>query len=173
MIHADRLDRGRFVAELAAAILSLSGAVVKRPIGYGILAVLIGIASFSGLFGSFVWPRALEQQEVVVTPLIYILFGGQVLLGAVTAWTLWKYRRRAPEWYLSWAICTLLTAIYFMRVTVPEMISAMATKMPPAAQQPKLPVSLLFTQMLFYGVLLAAGYWYLVSRRRSAGIGDT
>ena len=139
---------------------------MKRPVGYAIVAVLIGIMSLSGLLGVFQFPESMARLRIVLPPFFYVLMILQVLLGAAVAWSLWMYRRNAPELFLAWGLVGLVSSFYSSMVMVPQMVRAMTTLMPASMKPPDFPSSMAFSQIAFEVVLTAAAYWYLAARRR-------
>ena len=139
---------------------------MKRPVGYAILAVLVGIMSLSEAFGFFSFPKSTGQFRIVIPPLFYVLLMVQACLGAVAAWSLWMYRRNAPEVFLVWVLLGLVSSFYSTRVIMPQMVRAVTTGMPPGMKPPDFPASMIFNQIAFDVLLSAAAYWYLTARRR-------
>jgi hypothetical protein len=139
---------------------------MKRPVGYAIIAVLVGIMSLSGLFAVFTFPESMARLRIVIPPFFYVLMILQVLLGAAVTWSLWMYRRNAPELFLAWGLVGLVSSFYSSRVMMPQMVRAMTTMMPAGMRPLDFPASMAFSHIAFNVVLTAAAYWYLAARRR-------
>lgn len=140
---------------------------MKRPIGYALLAIFVGVTSLSGAFGVLMWPRTMGQFHIVVSPAFYVLAALQVAAGGLAAWGLWRYHRRAPEWYAAWALLALASTAYSASVIMPQMLRAVAAQMPGGFPTVALPGAVLLGQVGFFAVLHGAAYWYLVTRRRA------
>jgi hypothetical protein len=141
---------------------------VKRPLGYALLAILVGVMSLSAVTGFMMWPRMATQFHLVISPVYYALIVVQSVVGLVAAWALWTYTRRAPEWYLTWALLGVVSAAYSALALMPQMMRMVTAQMPPGMQMPAFPASMLVGQLVFFAVLIGAAYWYLVARRRPA-----
>jgi hypothetical protein len=139
---------------------------MKRPVGYAIIAILVGIMSLSGLFAVFEFPESMDRLRIVIPPFFYALMILQVLLGAAVTWSLWMYRRNAPELFLAWGLIGLVSSFYSSRVMMPQLVRAVTTMMPAGVKPPDFPASMVFSQIAFDVMLAAAAYWYLASRRR-------
>jgi O-antigen/teichoic acid export membrane protein len=137
---------------------------MKRPAGYAILAVVVGIMSLSGVFALFGFPESASQYHLVIPPLFYALIGVQVIVGAVATWYLWLYYRNAPEVFLAWTLIGLVASFYSARVMMPQMLRTLGNMMPAGMSPP--PASMSLNQIAFDVILSAAAYWYLVTRRR-------
>lgn len=139
---------------------------MKRPLGYSLLAVFLGLSGLGSLFGATAWPSSMALFHVVIGPTFYALMiaGAVVSLGA--ARSLWLYERRAPEWFVAWALAGLATSAYSAVVIMPQMMKAMAALMGADTAPFEFPPIALVAQLVFVLVVDGVIYWYLTSRRR-------
>src|SRR4029077_12262400 len=60
--------------------------LMKRPVGYAAIAVVVGIISLMGLFGVFQFPESMARLRIVIPPVLYALMILQVLVGSAVTW---------------------------------------------------------------------------------------
>jgi hypothetical protein len=138
---------------------------MQRPVGYGVIALLVALVSLSSLTGAAFTPHTLQGLTLPTMQRVLAIAAG--VLGVWAAWGVWSYRRTAPEAYAAWAVAITASAVYSQLVVMPRMLEAMQRQL--GAQMPVPPLGLLaLMPVLFYGALLGIGYWYLQARRRPA-----
>lgn len=136
---------------------------MHRPKGYTVLAVLLATFSLAGLGNLVASPvDALGLAHSAALPLLIAVYTAAAAIGA---WSLWRAQRWAPEAYLVWALTAMGLILYFQLRIAPQMFALLSPQVP--VPEASLPGGLVAS-----GGLLAAGYWYLRSRRPINGRRD-
>ena len=131
--------------------------------GYRAVAVLITVVSLLSVPGALREPLSLLG--IGLTPLERADLLVPAIVGFAAAWRLWMRDRRAPEFFLAWAVVVMLATWHMSVALVPRVLTALAELLTDLG----LPIGLsrveIVVNLMINGALLALGYWQIVRQR--------
>jgi len=139
---------------------------MQRPVGYGVIALLVALVSLSRLAGAALMPPTLQGIAMSILP--RLLGGAAGLLGLWAAWWAWTYHHRAPEAFAAWAVVNLGSGVYYRWLFMPRVMGLVQREFGAGAPPPSFGLRA-FIRILAYAVLAGIGYWYLQRQRRPGG----
>lgn len=141
---------------------------MTRPICFSLAAALVSAASLAGLAGAF-WiplewlpPTSFGRAQAIA-------LAGPLLLGAggfAASWSLWRYRRRAPEAFLAWVMLLWAGALSLPAFLLPATLAPAVARGMLTADRVEVTVG---RQVILLGLWIIPAlvlYACLASRRR-------